>query len=65
MKTSQFFPLGKGLELTQIEQHADQLVLHYTSSAAVCLFMQHPDNLNEGQQVGFARPIQLWRRPIT
>lgn len=29
-------------------------VLHYTSSAAVCLFMQHPDHLDEGKQVDLA-----------
>jgi transposase len=38
METSQFFPLGEGLELTQMEHHEDQLVLHVTaiSPSAVC-----------------------------
>jgi len=26
-------------------------VIHYTSTAAVCLFMQHPDKLDEGEQI--------------
>ncbi|GHO63853.1 hypothetical protein KSC_027450 [Ktedonobacter sp. SOSP1-52] len=26
-------------------------VLYYTSTAAVCLFMRHPDNLDEGEQM--------------
>jgi transposase len=29
-------------------------VLHYTSSAAVCLFMKHADNLDEGERVDLA-----------
>ncbi len=31
METPQFFPLGEGLELAQVEQHGDQLVLHVTT----------------------------------
>ncbi len=31
MEIPQFFPLGEGLELTQIEQHEGQLVFHVTS----------------------------------
>ncbi|HEY4388828.1 MAG TPA: ISL3 family transposase [Ktedonobacteraceae bacterium] len=44
METAQFFPLGEGLELTQIERQADQLVLHVTatSSTAVCPLCQQP-----------------------
>lgn len=38
MGTAQLFPLGEGLELTQMERHEDQLVLHVTatSPSAVC-----------------------------
>jgi len=42
METPQFFPLGEGLELTQIEQQEDQLVLHITTTSpcAVCPLCQ-------------------------
>jgi transposase len=44
MEASQFFPLGEGLELTQMEQHEDQLVLHVTatSPSALCPLCQQP-----------------------
>jgi len=44
MGTSQFFLLGEGLELTQIEYHEDQLVLHVTatSPSALCPLCQQP-----------------------
>jgi transposase len=44
METPQFFPLGEGLELTQVEQHGDQLVLHVTaiSPSALCPLCQQP-----------------------
>ena len=44
MGTSQFFPLSKGLELTQMEYHEDQLVLHITatSPSALCPLCQQP-----------------------
>ncbi|HEU5379848.1 MAG TPA: ISL3 family transposase [Ktedonobacteraceae bacterium] len=44
METPQFFPLGEGLELTQMEQHEDQLVLHVTatSPSALCPLCQQP-----------------------
>lgn len=44
METAQFFPLGEGLELTQIERQADQLVLHVTTTepSAVCPLCQQP-----------------------
>jgi len=44
METPQFFPLGEGLELTQVEQHGDQLVLHATavSPSALCPLCQQP-----------------------
>ena len=44
METPQFFPLGEGLELTQMEQHEDQLVLHVTATApsALCPLCQQP-----------------------
>ena len=29
-------------------------MVHYTSTAAVCLFMRHPDNLEEGEQLDLA-----------
>jgi hypothetical protein len=32
----------------------DEEVFHYTSRAAVCLFMQHPDTLDEDQRVDLA-----------
>lgn len=44
MQTPQFFPLGDGLELTQVEQHGEQLVLHVTAIApsALCPLCQQP-----------------------
>jgi DNA-binding NarL/FixJ family response regulator len=44
MGTAQFFPLGEGLELTQIERHEDQLVLHVTATSpnAVCPLCGQP-----------------------
>lgn len=44
MGTAQFFPLGEGLELTQMERHGDQLVLHVTATApsALCPLCQQP-----------------------
>ena len=42
METSLFFPLGEGLELTQVERQEDQLVLHVTatSPSALCPLCQ-------------------------
>jgi transposase len=34
-------------------------VVHYTSTAAVCLFMRHPDNLEEGEQMDLAALRQV------
>lgn len=44
MEMPQLFPLGEGLELTQIEQPEDQLVLHVTatSPSALCPLCQQP-----------------------
>lgn len=44
METAQFFPLGEGLELTQMKRHEDQLVLHVTatSPSAVCPLCGQP-----------------------
>lgn len=44
METPQFFPLGEGLELAQMEQQEDQLVLHVaaTSPSALCPLCQQP-----------------------
>lgn len=44
MEAPQFFPLGEGLELTQIERQADLLVLHVTATSptAVCPLCQQP-----------------------
>src|SRR5579883_379420 len=44
METAQFFPFGEGLELTQMEQHDDQLVLHVTatSPSTLCPLCQQP-----------------------
>lgn len=44
METPQFFPLGKGLELTHMERQEDQLVLRVsaTSPSAVCPLCQQP-----------------------
>jgi transposase len=44
MEMPHVFPLGGGLELTQMEQQEDQLVLHVTSTSpsAVCPLCQQP-----------------------
>jgi transposase len=44
MEAPQFFPLGEGLELTQIERYEDQLVLHVTATSpcALCPLCQQP-----------------------
>ena len=44
METAQFFPLGEGLELTQMERQEDQLVLHVTATepSALCPLFQQP-----------------------
>jgi len=44
METLQFFPLGGGLELTQMERQEDQLVLHVTATEpyARCPLCQQP-----------------------
>jgi transposase len=44
METPQFFPLGEGLELTQMERLEDQLVLHVTATSlsALCPLCQQP-----------------------
>jgi transposase len=44
MQTPQFFPLGEGVELIQLEQQEDQLVLHVaaTSSTALCPLCTQP-----------------------
>lgn len=46
MQTPHFFPLGEGLELTEIERQEDQLVLHVTatSSTARCPLCGQPAN---------------------
>jgi transposase len=44
MQTPQFFPLGEGVELTQMERQENQLVLHVTatSSTALCPLCTQP-----------------------
>jgi transposase len=44
MQTPQFFPLGEGLELTQIERQEGQLVLHVTATSlsALCPLCHQP-----------------------
>lgn len=44
METPHFFPLGEGLELTQMERQEEQLVLHVTatSPSALCPLCQQP-----------------------
>src|SRR5215831_9746869 len=44
METPHFFPLGEGVELTQIERQQDQLVLHVTaiSSNPLCPLCAQP-----------------------
>jgi transposase len=44
METPHFFPLGEGLELTQMERHEDQLVLHVTATSnnALCPLCAQP-----------------------
>jgi transposase len=44
METPQLFPLGEGLELTQVEHQEDQFVLHITviSPFALCPLCQQP-----------------------
>lgn len=44
MEMPQFFPSGKGLELTRMERLEDQLVLHVTttSPSALCSLCQQP-----------------------
>jgi transposase len=44
METPQFFPLGEGLELTEMEHHGDRLMLHVTaiSPFALCPLCQQP-----------------------
>ncbi len=45
----------KTLKKTEVNSPAGtRCVLHSTSSAAVCLFMQHPDNLDEGKRADLA-----------
>ena len=45
----------KTLKKTEVKPTAEtHQVLHYTSSAAVCLFMRHPDNLDEGERMDLA-----------
>jgi transposase len=45
----------KTLKTTEVKTPAGtRCALHYTSSAAVCLFMQHPDNLDEGKRADLA-----------
>ena len=34
-------------------------VIHYTSTAAVCLFMRHPDKLDEGERMDLAKRRQV------
>lgn len=34
-------------------------VIYYTSNAAVCLFMRHPDHLDEGEQMDLAALRQV------
>lgn len=42
----------KTLKKTEVKLPGETLqVLHYTSIAAVCLFMLHPDNLEEGERM--------------
>jgi hypothetical protein len=55
----------KTLKKTEMKPTAQtSQVLHYTSSAAVCLFMRHPDHLDEGERVDLvARSLAHPRLP--
>jgi transposase len=45
----------KTLQKAEVKTPAStRYVLHYTSSATVCLFMQHPDHLDESKRVDLA-----------
>jgi transposase len=45
----------KTLKKTEVISTAEaHPVIHYTSTAAVCLFMRHPDHLDEGEQMDLA-----------
>lgn len=50
----------KTLKKTEVKTPAQMpQVLHYTSTAAVCLFMRHPDNLDEGERMDLAALRQV------
>jgi transposase len=50
----------KTLKTTEVNTAAGtHHMCHYTSTAAVCLFMQHPDNLEEGEQADLAALRQV------
>jgi transposase len=45
----------KTLKKTEVKPPGEiPQVVHYTSTAAVCLFMRHPDNLEEGERMDLA-----------
>ncbi|HEX4203982.1 MAG TPA: transposase [Ktedonobacteraceae bacterium] len=45
----------KTLKKTEVKPPGEMpQVVHYTSTAAVCLFMRHPDNLEEGERMDLA-----------
>ena len=45
----------KTLKRTEVKTSAEiPQVLHYTSTAAVCLFMRHPENLEISERVDLA-----------
>ena len=50
----------KTLKKTEVKLTAEtHQVIHYTSSAAVCLFMRHPDHLDEGEHMDLAALRQV------
>ncbi len=45
----------KTLKKTEVTLAAEaHQIIHYTSTAAVCLFMRHPDKLDEGERMDLA-----------
>jgi transposase len=45
----------KTLKKTEVKLAAEaHQIIHYTSTAAVCLFMRHPDKLDEGERMDLA-----------
>lgn len=50
----------KTLKKTEVKPPGEMpQVVHYTSTAAVCLFMRHPDNLEEGERMDLAALRQV------